>query len=295
MNYIFHVGTLICIYAILSCSANLLLGYTGILSVAGAAFYGIGAYGAALLALNLQAPTLLALVLACAGCGLCGAILGFPSLRLRDDAFVMATFAFQVIVFNVLNNWVDITGGPMGVRGIPLPIILGWRVDSDFAFLCLAGVLCALAVWVSRRIALSGFGRLLKAIREEETFTAAAGKNVAAFKVLVFVVSAVLSGMAGVLYAHYITFIDPTSFTVMESVFVVSIVIVGGAGSVWGPVVGAVLLVSLPEMLRFVGLPSAIAANMRQIIYGVALVACMLWRPQGLIGVYDYGREVKPK
>ena len=126
------------------------------------------------------------------------------------------------------------------------------------------------------------------AIREDEVFAEAAGKNVAAYKVLTFVIGAGMAAVAGVMYAYYISFIDPTRFTVMESIFIISIVIIGGAGSLWGPVVGAVVLVILPEFLRFIGLPSSVAANVRQILYGGLLVAFMLWQPRGLLGKYAF-------
>ena len=150
------------------------------------------------------------------------------------------------------------------------------------------GFFCGLTLWISQRIVQSPFGRVLKAIREDEVFAQAAGKSVAAYKVLVFMIGAGMAAVAGVMYAHYISFIDPTSFTVMESIFIISIVIIGGAGSLWGPVVGAVVLVTLPELLRFLGLPSSIAANTRQIIYGGLLVAFMMWRPRGFLGEYAF-------
>jgi len=131
---------------------------------------------------------------------------------------------------------------------------------------------------------------VLKSIREDEIFTLASGKNVAAYKVQVFMVGAGMAAIAGVMYAHYISFIDPTSFTVMESIFIISIVIIGGAGSLWGPPLGAILLVILPELLRFMGFPSSVAANIRQIIYGGLLVGFMIWRPQGLLGKYAFDK-----
>ena len=176
----------------------------------------------------------------------------------------------------------------MGLAGIPQPTIFGLRVTSHVGFLVLVGILCGLTLWVTRRIVRSPFGRVLKAIREDEVFAQAAGKNAAAFKVLVFVVGTGMAAVAGVMYAYYISFIDPTSFTVMESIFVISIVIIGGAGSLWGPVVGAVVLVVLPEVLRFLGLPTSVAANLRQIIYGGLLVAFMMWRPRGFLGEYAF-------
>ena len=274
---------------ILASSLNLIAGYTGLLSICQAAFYGVGAYTAALMSLKTGSPFLVNLVLAMIVSGILGALVGVPSLRIRDDYFVIASFAFQVIAFSVMNNWVSFTAGPMGLPGIPQPKIFGWVISSHWEFLLLSGFLTAVVLWVCSRIVRSPFGRVLMSIREDEVFALAAGKNIAAYKVLVFVIGAAMASVAGVIYAHYISFIDPTSFTVMESIFIISIVIIGGAGSFWGPVVGAVVLVTLPEALRFIGMPSSIAANMRQILYGAALVACMMWRPQGLMGKYAFG------
>lgn len=294
MEYLVHILILIGIYVILSVSLNLIAGYTGLLSIAHAAFYGVGAYVAALMALNLHSPFLINISCAVVLSGLLGALVGIPSLRIRDDYFVIATFAFQVITFSVLNNWVSFTGGPMGLPGIPQPSIFGLQVSSHLDFLILVAILCTLTLWICHRIVRSPFGRVLKAIREDEVFSQAAGKNVAAYKVLVFVIGAGMAAVAGVMYAHYISFIDPTSFTVMESIFIISIVIIGGSGSLWGPVVGAVVLVVLPELLRFIGLPSSVAANLRQIIYGGLLVAFMMWRPRGFLGEYAFqGKEAR--
>lgn len=288
MEYLLHILVLVGIYVILSVSLNLIAGYTGLLSLAHAAFYGVGAYVAALMALKLHSPFLANIICAIILSGLLGALVGIPSLRIRGDYFVIATFAFQVITFNVLNNWFSFTGGPTGLPGIPQPTIFGLKVSSHLGFLLLVGFFCALTLWTCHRIVRSPFGRVLKAIREDEVFAQATGKNVAAYKMLVFVVGAGMAATAGSMYAYYISFIDPTSFTVMESIFILSIVIIGGAGSLWGPVIGAVVLVSLPELLRFVGLPSSVAANVRQMLYGGLLVAFMMWRPQGLLGKYAF-------
>ena len=291
MEYLLHILILIGIYVILSVSLNLIAGYAGLLSIAHAAFYGVGAYVAALMALNLHSPFLLNIICAVILSGLLGALVGIPSLRIRDDYFVIATFAFQVITFSVLNNWVSFTSGPMGLPGIPQPVIFGLKISSHLGFLAMVGFFCVTILLITRRIVRSPFGRVLKAIREDEVFAQAAGKNVAAYKVLVFMIGAGMASVAGVMYAHYISFIDPTSFTVMESIFIISIVIIGGAGSLWGPVVGAVVLVTLPELLRFLGLPSSVAANVRQILYGGLLVAFMMWRPQGLLGEYAFEKQ----
>jgi len=291
MDYLLHILILICIYIILASSLNLISGYTGLLSISHAAFYGIGAYVAALMSLRLESNFLLNILCAIIISGIFGAIVGFPSLRIRDDYFVIATFAFQIITFSILNNLTSFTGGPMGLPGIPQPVLFGLKISSHEQFLLLVGFFTVCVFLICRRIVISPFGRVLKTIREDEVFAAASGKNVAFYKVMIFVIGAGMAAIAGSMYAYYISFIDPTSFTVMESIFIISIVIIGGAGSLWGPVVGAIVLVALPEILRFLGMPSSIAANMRQIIYGALLVVFMMWRPQGFLGEYSFTKD----
>ena len=291
MIYILHIFILIGIYIILSLSLNLIAGYTGILSMAHAAFYGIGAYITALMALNFNSPFLLNLFFAVIGSSILGALVGIPSLRIKDDYFIIATFAFQIIIFSILNNLVSFTGGPMGLPGIPQPVIFGIKISSHLSFLILTAILCVITYFICNRIVKSPFGRILKAVREDEVFAKSLGKNVSVYKVKIFMISSGLAAISGVLYATYITYIDPTSFTLMESIFIISIVIIGGAGNLKGSIVGAIVLVMLPEILRFVGLPNSVAANIRQMLYGGLLVVFMLWRPQGFIGEYSFNRN----
>ena len=290
MDYFLHILILICIYAILAESLNLIVGYTGLLSIAHAAFFGIGAYVSAIMALNLNTSFITNIFFAIFISGLLGGITGIPSLRIKDHYFVVATFAFQIITFSIMNNWVSLTNGPMGLPDVPAPSILGWQIDSNIDYIVLVFLLCILVVWFSYKIGHSPFGRVLKSIREDEVFTQALGKNIAFFKVAIFVISAGMASVAGVIYAYYISFIDPSSFTVMESIFIISIVIIGGAGNIWGSILGAFFLVILPEALRFLGMPSAFAANMQQIIYGAMLVLCMIYRPQGFLGEYSFDK-----
>jgi branched-chain amino acid transport system permease protein len=290
MEYLLHIGILAGIYVILSISLNLISGYTGLLSLGHAAFYGIGAYTVALMALRFQTPFWLNMVIACCIGGIFGAVVALPSLRVKDDYFVVATLAFQLVASSVIINWVSLTGGPMGLPGIPLPTFCGWQINSHIDFFILIFLLCIMLVSFSIKLTRSPFGRVLKAIREDEIFTQALGKNIAFYKVAIFIIGAGMAAMAGVIYAYYISFIDPTSFTLMDSIFILSIVIIGGAGNIWGSILGAVFLVVLPEALRFMGMPSAIAANMRQIIYGALLVLCMFYRPQGFMGKYTFSK-----
>jgi branched-chain amino acid transport system permease protein len=291
MNYLLHILILIFIYIIISISLNLISGYTGLLSVAHAAFYGIGAYVVALLALNIGSGFIVNMICGMLLAGILGAIIAIPSLRIHDDYFVIATFGFQIIVFSILNNWVTLTKGPLGIPGIPQPKIFGINVSSHIQFLIFTGFFALLTFLFTKRLVSSPFGRVLKAIREDEIFAEALGKNVTKYKVLVFVIGASVAAVAGSLYAWYITFIDPTSFTVQESIFMLSIVIIGGTGNLWGSVLGAVVLITIPEILRFLGMPSAIAANVRQMLYGTLLVIFMLYRPQGFLGEFAFRRK----
>jgi branched-chain amino acid transport system permease protein len=266
-------------------------GYTGLISLAHAGFYGIGAYTAALLSLNYGENFLVTIPIAVLISAVFGFLIGFPSLRIRDDMFVITTFGFQVILFQIMNNWMDLTHGPLGLPGIPQPTIFGYQFTSHIDFLILTIVFGLIVYWIVNRLVKSPFGNVLRGIREDEIFAQSLGKNVSFYKVLSFSVSAGLAAIAGALYAYYITFIDPTSFTVQESVFMLSLVIVGGAGRLSGSIIGAVLLVSIPEILRFVGMPSSIAANMRQILYGGLLVAFMMFRPKGILGEFSFRRD----
>ena len=290
MEYLLHILIIVAIYTILAVSLDLLCGHTGLLSIAQAAFFALGAYTSALLAVRCGASFPAATLAGMGVAILISLVVSLPSLRLRDDYFIIATFGFQMILFSIFNNWISLTRGPLGIPGIPTPVIFGWHVKSHAEFLAVAALLAGVAFAVTWRITSSPFGRVLHAIREDEVFAKAFGKNTLYFKITTCAVSAALAAIAGSFYAHYITYIDPSSFTVMESILIISMVIIGGAGSLWGPLMGAVVLVTLPEALRFVGLPSAVAANLRQIIYGSLLVVMMMFRPRGLVGKYGFSK-----
>ena len=286
MNYVLHILVMITIYLVLALSLNLVVGFTGLLSLAHAAFYGVGAYISTLAMMKLGVPFLPSLFMAMAGAVLLSFTISIPSLRLRGDYFVLASLGFQVIVFTILYNWVGLTRGPYGIPGIPRPAIAGFVFDSIARFLLLSSVVAAICVLLLYLVGNSPFGRVLKAIREDEMAAAALGKNVPRFKVIAFAVSAAFAAVAGVLFAGYLRYIDPTSFTLMESIFILSVIIIGGTGNLLGPLVGTVLMIVLPEALRFVRIPDAIAANMRQVIYGLLIILVMRFRPQGILGEF---------
>ena len=237
MEYLLHIAILVETYTILVISLDLLAGHTGMLSVAHAGFYGIGAYTSALTVGHSDGRFIMGVAAGMVVAALVSLVISLPSFRLRDDLFVIVTFGFQMILSSVLNNWVGLTRGPLGILGIPQPDILGFTVDSQQRFAILAAAFVILAYVVVLRITSSPLGRVLHAIREDEMLVEGMGKNVLRFKVVAFAVSAALAASAGSLYAHYVTYIDPTSFTLMESVLLISMVIIGGPGSPWGPFV----------------------------------------------------------
>ena len=288
MNYLLHVLIIISIYSILVLSLNLLVGYTGLLSLCQGAFYGIGAYASTLLMMRAGISFLAAVVLAMITTAVISMAISIPSIRLKGDYFVLASLGFQMISYAILRNWTSLTRGPLGISGVPQPAFFGWQVDtlgSYFIFASLVALICAALLYL---LVASPFGRVLKAIREDEIATIALGKNTVRFKITAFAIAAAFSAIAGSLFAGYMRFIDPSSFTLTESVFILSIIIVGGAGNIVGPLLGTVLLIAFPEALRFLSIPDAIAANVRQIIYGALIVIMLRYRPRGLWGEYEF-------
>ena len=284
MDVAFNMIIVIGIYMILALSLNLLIGYAGLFSVGQGAFYGVGAYAAAILSTRYGLPFAVEVVAAAAITGLVGYVIGRPILRLRGDHLALATFGLAVIAYSVFNNWSDLTRGPLGIRGIPPVSLFSFRFTSLWSYAALVTAFVAFTLLCLWRLTHSPFGKVLEAIREDDVAALAIGKNITRFKVAAFVISSCFAGLAGVLYAHYITYIDPSSFVIGESFLIFSMVVFGGMGSNLGSMVGAAVLVALPELLRFVGLPGDIAAQMRDVIYGALIVIVINWRPQGLLG-----------
>lgn len=276
MEYILHLFILICFYTLLSQSLNLSAGFTGLISLAHAGFYGIGAYTTAILSTQFGFSFWLSIPLAMLISGTIAFIVSLIALRTVEDYFIICTLGIQVILFSIMNNWMDLTRGPLGIPGIPSISLFGFNLDNKISFLLLSLFFVALVWFVLRNISKSGFGKTLIAISEDEIYTQSIGKNVYLAKTVSFTLSAMFAAIPGTLYAHYISYIDPTIFTVNESIFILSIVIIGGLGNLAGSFLAASFLVLLPEVLRFVGLQDSIAANMRQIIYGVILVIVMM-------------------
>ena len=285
MEYIFHIVIMLNIYIMLVLSANLTIGMANLLTMCQAAFYGIGAYIGTFFLMQFHIPLVAIIAIVSLVTGLFSFVVSYASVKLKGDYFVLATMGFQLIVYTILYNWTSVTRGPYGIPGIPGIRIFGiWELSGVYAYLALSVVLAVAVVLLFNNLHDSPYGRELRAIKADELMVQSMGRNTVAAKAWAFFISSAVAGVAGVIYASYVSYIDPTSFTLNESIFIISALFIGGIGNVKGPIFGALFVVLLPELLRFVGLPDAIAANLRQIIYGLSLILVVYFRPQGLLG-----------
>ncbi|MCF8033182.1 MAG: branched-chain amino acid ABC transporter permease [Desulfarculaceae bacterium] len=284
-----HIMIAAVINIILAVSLGIIVGYIGELSLAHGAFYGIGAYTSALLMVKLGLPFVAAFPLSVVSAGFMGLIIGIPSLRLSGHYFAIATLGFQGIVVLLIINLVDLTRGPMGLPGIPSPgtlEIFGWTISfgDKLAFYYLAFAVMIVVLILVRNLLRYKFGEAFIATREDSLLAASLGVHPRNCRMLAFVVSTALAGAAGSLYAHYTMFISPDSFTLGESIYLVTMVIVGGRGTIVGPVVGAVLLTALPEVLRFAG-------DLQFVIYGLMLMLVVIFLPKGIVGLVEQTKQ----
>jgi branched-chain amino acid transport system permease protein len=259
---------------------NLILGYTGMLSFAQIAFFGIGAYTSALMAMHWGTPFWLNL---CAGGLMAGAVavpLGVPALRLRSYSFVMCTLGFAVIAQTVSKNWVSVTRGDLGLSGVPRPRLGlwsgGYEISGPVAYYYLALFIAAVAVLLFAALVTSAAGRYLVAIRENETLAASVGTPTWLYRMIAFALSAVFAGVGGSFYVHYYTVISPTIFEPYYANTLLVIVLGGGIGTIGGTIVGSFLFVALSELLR-------ITPDLRMIAFGVLLVCIVFFLPEGLL------------
>ena len=294
------LGTVFGIWAILSVSLNLVVGYTGLLSVGHIGFFGIGAYAMAILTSNapyeqlrteaiptLALPFFAALPVSVIAAGLVAILVGAVFNRFRDDIYVLVSFGFAIIAFNVFLNLRGVTRGAFGIHDIAKPAIFGWTLDGELEFLAFVLVFLAIIVLISWFFVTSSFGRVLTAIREDEQAVEVFGYRATHYKLSVWVISAMMAGLAGGLFASWTTFVDPNSFILLESILLVSVVILGGLASIWGSIIGAMAFVLLEEGMRFLPfIPTEYIGQARQAVLGILLVLLMLFRPQGLLGRY---------
>ena len=281
-EYYLHTFIISGIYILLTLGLNLILGYTGQLSLGHAAFYGIGAYTSTLLVMKLNFPFWLALFCSGMTAGVAGLLLGFPSLRLKGSYLVICTLAFVEIVHQVFMNWESLTRGPMGIPGIPPPseisighYLIDFTDKQTYYYLVLFIVIIALLL--NLFLVRSKTGRALIAIREDQIAADIMGINLTYYKLLSFYCACFLAGIAGSLYVHYIGYVSPESFTLTESINIVVMTILGGMGTLVGPALGAIGLTFLLEFMRAL-------AEYRLVIYGFILMVIIVGMPDGAIG-----------
>ena len=276
--YIMRIFIMIGIYAMLGIGLNLLAGYTGQVSFGHAGFFAIGAYTTALLMIRLNLNFFPALLIGSAFTGLCGLLLGIPTLRLSGDYLTIVTLGFGEIIKMIITNWESMTNGTLGLNGIPAPSFFGLQLTlENHGIYYLMLVLLTLVSIATVMIIKSNTGRAFLAIREDEMAAVMMGIKTTKFKALSFAISALITGIAGGLYAALVGYIDANSFTFDVSTLIITIVIVGGMGTMRGMFLGAAVLISFPEVARFL-------ADYRFVVYGVVLVLMMRFRPQGLLG-----------
>jgi branched-chain amino acid transport system permease protein len=283
--YLVNLATLAAIFGILAVSLNIMIGYAGIFSVAHAAFFGIGAYAGAQIAINLTSD----LLTACAGAFICASLLSvclaFPALRVRGEYFVVASLGLQMLATTTFTEAQSLTGGIGGLVGIPLPQLFGVDIGSPPFFLALCICLLSVLLVVTNLLMRGSFGRSLVALHDSERAAEALGKNVRLIKTLAVALSCGMAGVAGALFAFQISFVNVESFTLSQSMTILAMVIIGGTGTLIGPLIGAVLLLLLPAALSFLPLiPPTEVGVVQQLIYGSVMVLLMIIRPAGIAG-----------
>ena len=284
--YHLHILIMAGIFSILALSLNLLLGYTGLLSLGHAAFFGIGAYTSALLALKAAWPFVAGFVAAVMLAGGSGYAIGRLALRLRGAYFVLVTISFAGVASLVSVNWMELTNGPLGLPGIPAAEVAGFVFRTKRAVYYLVLAVAGLAYLVCRRLVRSRIGRAFVALRENEALAASVGVDGARHLGLATVISAGMAGGAGSLYAHYTRFVSPEVFLFSYTVTMVIMVVAGGKGTLAGPIVGAVIFTILPEALR-----EATSWQWQMLLYGVLLILTLLFLPRGIVPALTAWRD----
>jgi branched-chain amino acid transport system permease protein len=280
-DYIVRIFIQVGIYVLLTSSLNIINGYTGLFSVGHAGFYGVGAYGSAVLCTKLGASFWLGMPFGVLLAALMGYLIAKPTLRLRGVFLTLTTMGFNMIIMLIFLNWDSVTNGSLGITRIPAPVLFNIRFIQPFPYYYFIIILDFLVIIFLSRLMSSRFGLTLKAIREDERAAACSGINVTSYKNAAFVLSALLAGLAGDFYAHYFRYIAPETFNYAESFIIVTMLAFGGPGNILGPIVGTFILVGVTEAFRAF-------ADYRMVFYGTLLILMMLVRPQGLVGGREY-------
>jgi branched-chain amino acid transport system permease protein len=278
-GYILYIASLVLIYVLASFGTNILTGYTNLISLAGATFFGIGAYGSAILVAQAGLPLPLAMLAAALIAAAIGLLLALPVLRLEEVFLAIATLGFVMVFAEFAKQGGSLTGGESGMPG-PAPRLFGLALGERGFYLYIIAVL-ATCLWMAHNLSDSRFGRGFLALKGSEIAARALGLNATRLKLVAFGLCAFYTGMAGALFAPLVRFVDPSVFDIMVSISFVSMVIIGGIGSVWGSVLGAVFVSGAPQVLTYIGLD-----NVQRSLYGVALILSLMFLPDGLVSLF---------
>ena len=276
-SYVLHLCITIGLYIILSLSLNLITGYAGQFSMGHAAFYGIGAYVGALVMLKGGFSFWVALVASGVFTFLSGLLLGLPALRLQGDYLGIVTLGFGEIIRLIFINWVSVTRGPMGLPGVPAPEIGSFMFGSKESFYYIVLLFVIITIVTMHRMTTGRFGLQMATIREDETAAVALGINTTRVKLLAFCIGAFFAGIAGTIFASYMSFVSPDSFMYIDSVTILAMIVLGGLCSIPGSIIGAIILVLAPEFMRFL-------ADYRMVLYGLMMVVIIIFKPEGFWG-----------
>lgn len=278
-GYVLYIASLVLIYVLASFGTNILTGYTNLISLAGATFFGIGAYGTAILSARFGLPLPLAMLAAATVAALIGLLLALPVLRLEEVFLAIATLGFVMIFTELAKQGGGLTGGESGMPG-PVPRLFGLALGERGFYLYIIAVLLA-CLWMARNLSDSRFGRAFLALKGSEIAARSLGLDATRLKLTAFGLCAFYTGMAGTLFAPLVRFVDPSVFDIMVSISFVSMIIIGGIGSVWGSVLGAMFVAGAPQVLTYIGLD-----NVQRSLYGVAMILSLMFLPDGLVGLF---------
>ena len=283
MDYILFIATLVAIYSILTITMNILVGYIGILYLAHPAVYGVGAYTFAILAKG-GTNYFLALLAAGAVATILGLIIAMPTLKLKSHYIGMSTLGFLIICHGLFINLKGITRGALGIPGIPRPTIFGETLNTNLSFFIFTIIITTVIGIILHRILHSPFSKTMEIIREDETAAKTLGKNIIKYKLQAFMITSFFGGIGGGLLASLLGYISPTNFNIDELVLILTMVIIGGMASFWGSIVGATIIILIPEALKFLDIAPALIGPLRYGIYGMLIILFMIYKPNGILG-----------
>jgi len=283
--YLIHLLILIGIYFLVAISLNLVMGYSGLLNLGHIAFFGIGAYTSALLTLN-GIPFLISFLISGIIASIFGIILIYGTRKIKGDYFALVTLGFSFVIYSLLIN-LNFTRGPLGISAIPKPEIFGIILSSGLSYFIFVFIICILSLLFIRKVLKSPVGKMFEALRENELYLRVLGKDSLKLKYYSMGIGAFFAGLAGSLFAHYLSYINPSNFYITPLILIITMVILGGLASIRGTFIGVLIIILIPEFLKLFNVPVSILGPIRQIFYALILIIILWFKPKGIFGGVD--------